>query len=99
MMRTLRFVAYFAIAAISGCAEGAESGTSNPRDAGADAAASDAAADAAASDAAADGGACVKAPKTSLEILNACTDDDVEAIDKQPVLPLLLEDGGLPPLP
>jgi hypothetical protein len=69
------------------CAEGADAGTPAPVDAGSDAAAPDA------------GAACVRTPKTSLEILNACTDDDVEAIEKDPVLPLLLEDGGLPPLP
>lgn len=71
---------------LMGCAEGSD-GEKPARDAGTGDAA------------AADAGACVKSPKTSLEILNACTADDVEAIEKSPVLPLLLEDGGLPPLP
>jgi hypothetical protein len=41
--------------------------------------------------------ACFVNPKTHQEIINACT--DAEFIDKTPVLPLLLPDGGLPPLP
>lgn len=40
---------------------------------------------------------CFPAPKTYLELINACT--DAEKVDKQPVLPLLGQDGGLPPLP
>ena len=40
---------------------------------------------------------CVINPRTSLEILNACT--DAGFLDKHPSLPLLLPDGGLPPLP
>ena len=40
---------------------------------------------------------CYPAPKTHLEIINACT--DAERIDAKPVLPLLTADGGLPPLP
>jgi|GEM_PF-4173326 len=74
------------------CAEGSDGRQLAAADASAGAAA--------ASDAAAvDSQACVESPRTSLEILNACTDDDVEAVDKKPVLPLLLEDGGLPALP
>ena len=40
---------------------------------------------------------CVDDPRTHDEIINACT--DAEKIEKHPDLPLLLEDGGLPPLP
>jgi hypothetical protein len=40
---------------------------------------------------------CVKDPKTHEDLLNACT--DAVKIDKQPKLPLMLADGGLPPLP
>ncbi len=40
---------------------------------------------------------CVVNPTTHLEIINACT--DASRFDKKPNLPLLLADGGLPPLP
>jgi hypothetical protein len=40
---------------------------------------------------------CVMKPQTHLEIINACT--DAVKITKNPTLPLLLPDGGLPPLP
>jgi hypothetical protein len=40
---------------------------------------------------------CVMNPTTHLEIINACT--DAVRITKNPTLPLLLADGGLPPLP
>jgi len=40
---------------------------------------------------------CFEAPKTYLEIINACT--DAEKVEKNPELPLLLPDGTLPPLP
>jgi hypothetical protein len=40
---------------------------------------------------------CVVNPTTHLEIINACT--DAQAVDKNPVLPLLAADGSLPPLP
>jgi len=40
---------------------------------------------------------CFVNPKTHLEIINACT--DAVKITKNPSLPLLLTDGGLPPLP
>jgi hypothetical protein len=40
---------------------------------------------------------CVANPTTHLELINACT--DAMAFDKTPNLPLLLPDGGLPPLP
>lgn len=36
-------------------------------------------------------------PTTHLELINACT--SAEGVEKTPVLPLLLIDGGLPPLP
>jgi hypothetical protein len=42
-------------------------------------------------------GDCFPSPKTHFEIINACT--DAAKIDKSPTLPLLLADGGLPPLP
>lgn len=40
---------------------------------------------------------CFTNPTTHNELINACT--DAQPVDKQPVLPLLLDDGGLPPLP
>lgn len=40
---------------------------------------------------------CVQNPHTHDEIINACT--DAVKITKNPTLPLLLPDGGLPPLP
>ena len=40
---------------------------------------------------------CFMNPKTHFEIINACT--DAVKITKNPTLPLLLPDGGLPPLP
>ena len=45
-----------------------------------------------------DGGStdCVMNPKTHAEIINACT--TATKITKNPVLPKLLPDGGLPPL-
>jgi hypothetical protein len=41
--------------------------------------------------------ACFTNPHTHYEIINACT--NAQAVDKHPNLPLLLPDGGLPPLP
>jgi hypothetical protein len=43
------------------------------------------------------GADCVTHPETHVDIINACT--DAEKVDKKPELPLLLRDGGLPPLP
>lgn len=45
-----------------------------------------------------DGGTkdCFDNPKTHFEIINACT--NATKISKNPVLPKLLADGGLPPL-
>jgi hypothetical protein len=40
---------------------------------------------------------CVQNPKTHDEIINGCT--DAVKITKNPTLPLLLADGGLPALP
>jgi hypothetical protein len=40
---------------------------------------------------------CFMNPTTHFEIINACT--DAARVDKKPLLPLLLADGGLPPLP
>lgn len=42
-------------------------------------------------------GDCVQNPTTHEEIINACT--DAVKITKNPTLPLLSPDGGLPPLP
>ena len=41
-------------------------------------------------------GDCFTNPTTHFEIINACT--DAVRIQKNPTLPLLLSDGGLPPL-
>lgn len=38
-------------------------------------------------------------PMTNDEIINACVDQSVTRIMKNPMLPLLLPDGSLPPLP
>ncbi|MFM2421058.1 MAG: hypothetical protein RL385_5781, partial [Pseudomonadota bacterium] len=54
----------------------------------------EAAADASMADVAQD---CVTMPLSHEDLMNACT--DAEKIDKQQDLPLLLDDGGLPPLP
>lgn len=43
-----------------------------------------------------DGGDCFVNPKTHFEIINACT--TAQKREKNPTLPLLLSDGGLPPL-
>jgi hypothetical protein len=43
------------------------------------------------------GPTCFTNPKTHVEIINACTSSP--GIAKNPSLPLLLADGGLPPLP
>ena len=40
---------------------------------------------------------CYMNPTTHVEIINACT--NAQSIDKQPVLPLLLDGGVLPTLP
>ena len=40
---------------------------------------------------------CFTNPQTHEEIINACT--TAEKVYKTPVLPLLLDDGGLPPIP
>lgn len=40
---------------------------------------------------------CFTDPKTAFEIINACT--DAQKITKNPTLPLLQADGGLPTLP
>lgn len=49
-------------------------------------------------DAGGDGGPkdCFENPKTHFEIINACT--NAQRITKNPTLPKLLSDGGLPPL-
>lgn len=44
-----------------------------------------------------DDASCFTNPTTHLEIINACT--TAEKVYKNPVLPLRLADGGLPPLP
>jgi hypothetical protein len=43
------------------------------------------------------GPTCFTNPTTHFQIINACTTS--QGIAKNPVLPLLLPDGGLPPLP
>lgn len=40
---------------------------------------------------------CYDDASTHEELMNACT--DAEKVEKSPNLPLLLSDGGLPPLP
>ena len=40
---------------------------------------------------------CYMNPKTNFEIINACT--NAQKITKNPTLPLLYSDGGLPPTP
>ncbi len=40
---------------------------------------------------------CVRNPTTHLELINACT--DATGLAKTPTLPLLNEDGSLPPVP
>jgi hypothetical protein len=44
-----------------------------------------------------DDASCFTNPTTHNELINACT--DAQPIAKDPTLPLLLDDGGLPPLP
>jgi hypothetical protein len=39
---------------------------------------------------------CYEDPQTHFEIINACT--DAESVEKNPELPLLEEDGSLPPI-
>jgi hypothetical protein len=60
-----------------------------PDAAGSDSSVSDAGGDGAAKD-------CFENPKTHFEIINACT--TATKITKNPTLPKLLPDGGLPPL-
>ena len=87
-MRTLMAICGAALLA-SAC----DSSTSPVADAGNnDAGNNDAGVDAGPADA-----GCYSNPTTDYEIENACT--DAGFIDKTPNLPLLLSDGGLPPLP
>jgi hypothetical protein len=44
-----------------------------------------------------DAGGCYENPTTHAELIDACTTS--AHVDKHPTLPLLLPDGGLPPLP
>lgn len=60
-----------------------EDGGELPKDAGTDAGTPDA--------------ACFENPTTHAEIINACT--TAQSVIKKPNLPLLNEDGSLPPLP
>jgi hypothetical protein len=48
-------------------------------------------------DAADSDASCFNNPQNHVEIINACTTAD--KIYKSPTLPLLLPDGGLPPIP
>ena len=66
-------------------------------DARVDAAEVDAGVDAVPVDADTTDASCFMNPQTHVEIINACTTAD--KLEKHPVLPLLLPDGGLPPLP
>ena len=45
----------------------------------------------------ADAGTCFPSPSTHRELINQCT--TALGVAKSPVLPLVLADGGLPPLP
>lgn len=38
-------------------------------------------------------------PESNLELLNACTEGNCVQFDRTRLVPLLLPDGGLPPLP
>jgi hypothetical protein len=67
-----------------------DSGTLTPTDAGLPLADAGSPVDASAPD-------CYTSPKSYVEIINACT--YAEKVVKNPVLPLLGADGGLPPLP
>jgi hypothetical protein len=67
-----------------------DSGTSTPADAGPSPTDAGASGDAGAAD-------CYPTPKSYVELINACT--DAEKVVKNPSLPLLGADGGLPPLP
>lgn len=42
---------------------------------------------------------CFEDPQTHEEIINACTGPEVVKVAKNPILPKLLPDGSLPPLP
>lgn len=44
-----------------------------------------------------DDASCFTNPTTHHELINACT--DAQPMAKDPTLPLLADDGGLPPLP
>lgn len=79
---------------VAACDEGSavkESGTS-----GSSSSSSSGGSSGSVTDAGDDGGDCVMNPKTHLEIINACT--NATKITKNPALPKLLADGGLPPL-
>ncbi|MCE9572798.1 MAG: hypothetical protein K8W52_06540 [Deltaproteobacteria bacterium] len=89
-MRTIFMtVAMVAAAAVAGCGGGG--GTVDKYDARAvDAGIIDATTPS-------DDASCFTNPTTHNEIINACT--DAQPVAKDPTLPLLLDDGGLPPLP
>jgi hypothetical protein len=44
-----------------------------------------------------DDASCFTNPTSHNELINACT--DAQPVEKNPTLPLVLPDGGLPPLP
>ena len=77
--------------ALAACGGGS---SSNPADAKVIVEPPDAAVDAAAPPADAN---CIDNPVTSSDLMNACT--TATKVDKDPVLPLQYQDGGLPPLP
>jgi hypothetical protein len=87
-MKTTRLLACAAVVLAVGCDE-SSAVKETLRDAGG--ARPGPAADAGSSDA-----DCFVDPKTHFEIINACT--TATRITKNPILPKLLPDGGLPPL-
>ena len=94
-MRTfLRLIAALSVVLVAACGDD-NGGTIAPKDASVDAAA------------VIDGGiadasptfdaSCFTNPTTHNELINGCT--DAQPMAKDPTLPLLADDGGLPPLP
>jgi hypothetical protein len=97
MKRALFFVLLgFVLLGLGACDEG--SAVKEPAPSPSGTAATDAGGPGTGGDGGADGGPsdCFVNPKTHFEIINACT--GATKIAKNPVLPKLLPDGGLPPL-
>lgn len=93
-MKRLLFCALLCLAA---CDEGS-SAVKEPAPSPTGGSTTDAGGPATGGDGGADGGQkdCFENPKTHYEIINACT--SATKLVKNPVLPKLLPDGGLPPL-